>query len=187
MVIRTVMHRSFAIDTLVVAPSFWSRPEPSLALHRRYLLVVSRWSPYGHVSSVVRSLKHLRVHVLLRVDIDLFLIRRILKAQLIKTASFIGLRPYRHLRLRSGGPRRRLSSWYVRPMTSGWSGSPFRKSTITSWHHPRYRQITKSRPRPRLRHAPGTNSPPSSRDNGPSETTVPGHVHTEDFLSRRPG
>ncbi len=78
--------------------------------------------------------KYLRVHVLLRVDIDLFLIRHILKAQLIKTASFIGLRPYRHLRLRSRQvPGERLSSWYVRPMTSGWSGSPFRKSTITSW------------------------------------------------------
>ena len=30
-------------------------------------------------------------------------------------------------------PGERLSSWYVRPMTTGWSGSPFRKSTITSW------------------------------------------------------
>ncbi|GCZ23000.1 hypothetical protein HmCmsJML143_04674 [Escherichia coli] len=181
-----VRHR----DTLVVAP-FFSGPDLNrLPLHHRYLLVV----PDGlrmvmfHIRRPV--VKYLRVHVLLRVDIDLFLIRRILKAQLIKTASFIGLRPYRHLRLRSRQVPRRTVVLMVRPAhDQRLVRVPVQKINNHLLAHPRYRQITKSRPRPRLRHT----HPARTLLRHPV-ITVPVKLHpypamfiTEDFLSRRPG
>ncbi|GDE42619.1 hypothetical protein HmCmsJML300_02499 [Escherichia coli] len=91
-----VRHYHFLVmTTFLFAPHIHRLAQP-----HRYLLVVT--NGFRVVMFHVRRpvVKYLRVHVLLRVDIDLFLIRRILKAQLVKPASFIGLRPYRHLRLR---------------------------------------------------------------------------------------
>ncbi len=113
--LRTVMHRSFATVILWSWPLlFWSRPEPS-ALHHRYLLVVT--NGLRVVSLHIRRpiIQHLRIHVLLRVDIDLFTARGVFKPQFIKAASFIGLRPYRHLRLRPRQAPRRTVVLMVRP------------------------------------------------------------------------
>ncbi|GCZ48148.1 hypothetical protein HmCmsJML160_04604 [Escherichia coli] len=81
-----VRHR----DTLVVAP-FFSGPDLNrLPLHHRYLLVV----PDGlrmvmfHIRCPV--VEHLRIHVLLGMDIHLLITGGVFKPQLVKSASFIG-------------------------------------------------------------------------------------------------
>ena len=91
-----VRYRHFLVmTTFLFAPHIHRLAQP-----HRYLLVVTNGFRVVMLNVRRPVVKYLRVHVLLRVDIDLFLIRRILKAQLVKPASFIGLRPYRHLRLR---------------------------------------------------------------------------------------
>ncbi|STH72429.1 Uncharacterised protein [Escherichia coli] len=77
--------------------------------------------------------EHFGIHVLLRVDVDLFSPCRIIKLQLIKSAAHVRFGADGHLRLCS----RQAAGGAVflvvgAPLMIGWSGSPLRKSTITS-------------------------------------------------------
>ena len=169
---------------------FWSRPEPSAPsppLSSGRSPMVSRMVSL-HIRRPV--IKHLRIHVLLRVDIDLFTAVASSNRSSLKPLP-LGLRPSSSSASSRQVPGERfLSSWYVRPMISGWSGSPFRKSTITSLAHPRYRQVTKSL-------APPTPATPLTQHElllRHPVITVPVKLHpypamfiAEDFLSRRAG
>ncbi len=92
-----VRHR----DTLVVTPFFSGADLNRLPLHHPYLLVVTDGLRMVMLHVRPPVVKHLRVHVLLRVDIHLLTVRRILETQFIKAASFIGLRADGHLRPRA--------------------------------------------------------------------------------------
>ena len=58
-----------------------------------------------HISGSV--VQHLRIHVLLRMDIDLLIARRIIEFQFVKSATFVGLRADGHLRFRARQAARR--------------------------------------------------------------------------------
>ena len=105
------------------------------------------------VDPLILAVQHNDLHIFLCVQVNFFLVRRVLEPQFIKAASFIGLRPYRHLRLRPRQTPRRTVVLMVRPPHDY---RLVRVAVQEVYNHfladARYRQVTKSRPRPRLRH-----------------------------------
>ncbi len=82
----------------------------------------------------------------------LFTARGILKPQLVKPASFIGLRPYRHLRLRPRQAPRRTVVLMVRP-PHDYRLVRVPVQEVNNHLRPRaVSPVTKPRPRPRLRY-----------------------------------
>ncbi|GCX04997.1 hypothetical protein HmCmsJML105_00744 [Escherichia coli] len=99
------------------------------------------------VDPLILAVQHNDLHIFLCVQVNFFLVRGVLKPQLVKPASFIGLRPYRHLRLR---PRRTVVLM-VRPAHDyRLVRVPVQEVHYHFLTHTRYRQVTEPRPRPRL-------------------------------------
>ncbi|TDE79931.1 hypothetical protein EYA89_04729 [Escherichia coli] len=103
------------------------------------------------VDPLILAVQHHDLHIFLGVQVDFFLVRGVLKAQLVKTASFIRLRPYRHLRLRPRQTPRRTVVLMVRPPhDQRLVRVPVQEVHYHFLTHTRYRQVTEPRPRPRL-------------------------------------
>ncbi|GDO29679.1 hypothetical protein BvCmsKSP081_02286 [Escherichia coli] len=104
-----------------------------------------------HISGAV--IQHLGVHVLLRVDVDLFFPCRIVKLQFIKPAALIGFRADRHLRLRP----RQAAGGAVFLVVGTPHNDRLVRIAVEEVHndlltHTRYRQVTKAGACPRLCH-----------------------------------
>ena len=109
--------------------------------------------------------------------------RGVFKPQLVKPASFIGLRPYRHLRLRPRQAPRRTVVLMVRPPHDyRLVRVPVQEVNNHLPAHARYRRLPNPGPAHACDTQPSTNSPPLPGYTCPSETSpVPGHVRRRRF------
>ena len=104
-----------------------------------------------HISGAV--IQHLGVHVLLRVDVDLFFPCRIVKLQFIKPAALIGFRTNGHLRLCS----RQAAGCAVFLVVGAPHNDRLVRIAVEEVYnhlltHTRYRQVAKTGACPRLCH-----------------------------------
>lgn len=141
-----------------------------------------------HISGAV--VQHFRIHVLLRMDIDLFLARRILKAQLVKSTAFVGFRADSHLRF---GARQTARRTIVLVVGASHDDGLVRVAVEeVDYHflaHARDGEVAKPGPGPCLRHPYPAGAVFVSRTIAVPVKTYP---HTtmliaEDFLARRAG
>lgn len=144
-----VRHR----NALVVAPFLFAPHLHRLARAHRDTLVVADGLRVVHLHVRRPVVQHLRVHVLLRMDIHLLLPGGVIEPQLVEPASPVRLRPDGHLRLRPRQASRRTVVLMVRPPHyDGLVRVPVQEVHYHLLAHPRYRQVAETRTRPRLRH-----------------------------------
>ncbi|CAM8110830.1 hypothetical protein CIFRMA203M1_25035 [Citrobacter freundii] len=141
-----------------------------------------------HISGSV--VQYLRIHVLLRVDIDLLIARGVIEFQFVKSAAFVGLRADGHLRFRARqGARRAVVLVVGAAHNNGLVRVAVQEIHYHFLTHARNGEVAKSGTGPRLGHPH-----PAGAVFVPRAVAVPVETYphpamlvAEDFLAGRTG